>query len=237
MLRDLFMHIRQAGLTARPTKCYIGFKVLNFVGHTVGDGEVKMDPKKLEKIRNAPRPVTKTQLRSFLALAGHYRKFIPNYSEVAVPLTDLTSKRLPRVIRWGEAQERAFTMIKTLLTQAPILRLPDFNRPFLVRTDASETGVGALLLQEYEDGKFPVMCASKKLLPRERNYSTIERECLAIVFAIKKFYNYLYGREFGLETDHQTTVVHTQAQSRELSSYEMGFVLTNLQVHNQSNQG
>ena len=90
-----------------------------------------------------------------------------------------------------------------MLTQAPILRLPDFSRPFIVQADASETGVGAVLLQEYEDGRFPVAYVSKKLKSSELNYSVIEKECLALVFAVKKFYKYLYGKEFVLQTDHQ----------------------------------
>jgi len=203
MLRELFAHIRDAGLTARPTKCFVGYEALNFVGHTIGRDNVRMDPHKLEKIRDAPRPITKRQLRAFLGLAGYYSNFVPNYTDVVVPLTDLTKKREPNVIRWGEAQERAFNRLKVLLSQEPILRMPDFGRPFILQTDASETGVGAVLLQSHEDGKFPVTCVSKKLLPRERNYSTIERECLAIVFAIKRLYAYLYGREFVIQTDHQ----------------------------------
>ena len=90
-----------------------------------------------------------------------------------------------------------------MLTQAPILRLPDFSRPFVVQANASESGVGAVLLQQFEDGLFPVRYASKKLLPREQNYSVIERDCLALVFAVKKFHLYLYSRDFVLQTDHQ----------------------------------
>ena len=93
-------------------------------------------------------------------------------------------------------------MLRNLLTSSPILRLPDLTLPFILRTDASDVGLGAMLLQQYEDGVFPVAYASKKLLKREQNYSVIERECLAIVFGIKKFEKYLYGTQFTIETDH-----------------------------------
>ena len=202
-LRGLLTRLRDAGLTARPTKCDIGHKSLGFVGHTVGMGQIGMEQSKLEQIRQAPRPNTKRQVRAFIGLAGYYRKFIPCFAEIAIPLTNLTRKGQPNKVRWEGEQEQAFNALKAALTQAPILRMPDFDKPFIVQCDASEKGIGAILLQEYPDGKFPVMCASKKLLPRECRYSTIERECLAIVYAIKKFYNFLYGREFYVETDHQ----------------------------------
>ena len=89
-----------------------------------------------------------------------------------------------------------------MLIRSPILWLPDFDRQFILQADASDLGVGAALLQRYEDGLFPIAYASKKLLPREKNYSVIERECLAIVFGIRKFQKYLYGAEFVLQTDH-----------------------------------
>ena len=89
------------------------------------------------------------------------------------------------------------------MTSTPILRPPDYSRKFILQTDASDTGIGAVLLQEYDGEKFPVVFASKKLLPRERNFSTIERECLAIVWSIEKLHQYLFGTEFILETDHE----------------------------------
>ena len=162
-----------------------------------------MDRGKLDKIRDAPQPTTKKDVRSFLGLAGYYRKFIPNFAEIAVPLTDLTKKGKPLKVEWGPAQESAFQTLREQLTEAPILRLPDFARPFIVQADASDTGVGAALLQNFEDGLFPVAYASKKLLQREKNYSVIERECLAIVFAVQKYQKYLYGTEFVLHTDHR----------------------------------
>ena len=92
------------------------------------------------------------------------------------------------------------------MTSSPILALPDFTKSFILRTDASDKGIGAILLQEREGNKFPIAYASKKLLQREQNYSVIERECLAIVWAVMKFQSYLYGQEFLLETDHAPLV-------------------------------
>ena len=151
-----------------------------------------MASSKLEKLRNAQHPKTKENIRSFLGLAGHYRKYIPNFAEIAVPLNDLTKDGQPKNVQWGPYQQKSFETLKTLLTQAPILRLPDFKRPFIVQTDASDTetdasdtGVGASLVQDLDNGRFPVVNASKKLLSRERNYSVIEGECLTV----EKFQN------------------------------------------------
>ena len=202
MLGDVFERVRQAGLTVRPTKCLIGFGNIGFTGHVVGNGIIRMEEEKLNKVRDAPQPQTKKQVRAFLGLAGYYRKFIPSFAEVAAPLTDLTKKGCPNKVDWKPEHEKAFTLLKDKLTQGPILRIPDFDRPFVLGTDASDSGIGAVLLQKFDDGTFPIMYASKKLLKREQNYSVIERECLAIVFGIKKFQKYLYGREFYIQTDH-----------------------------------
>ena len=202
MLRELFTRIKEAGLTVRPTKCMIGYRNVGFTGHVVGNGVLQMEEDKVVKIREAERPKTKSQVRAFLGLAGYYRKFIPSFAETAAPLSDLVKKGSPNNVIWDSPQEDAFTTLKKKLTQTPILRLPDFSRQFLLQTDASDSGVGAALLQEFDDGVFPIAYASKKLLTREKNYSVIERECLAMVFGIKKFQKYLYGKEFTLQIDH-----------------------------------
>ena len=142
-------------------------------------------------------------MRSFLGLAGYYWKYIPNYAALAAPLTDLTKDREPSKVSWGEAQEKAFTVLKEKLTSDPILKLPDFSRIFIVRTDASEVGIGAVLMQQEDEQYFPISFASWKLLPRQRSYAVIEKECLAFVWAVKKYQTYLYGREFVLQTDHE----------------------------------
>jgi hypothetical protein len=202
-LRELFNKIRNAGLTVRPSKCYIGYHRVDFVGHVIGDRQIAMEEEKVARIQDAPAPSTKRQVRSFLGLAGYYRKFIPRYAEVAAPLTDLTKKGQPNTVKWEEPQQKAFDQLKQMLASAPILRMPDFTKVFIVQADASDVGLGAVLLQKHESEIFPVMYASKKLLPREKNYSVIERECLALIFAIKKFQNYIYGTEFIVQTDHQ----------------------------------
>ena len=163
-------------------------------------------PEKVVSILKCQRPYTKKQVRSFLGLIGYYRNFIPNFSAVSAPLSDLTKKGQPNKVRWQEEQENAFNALIQELGKSPILCLPNFERQFILRTDASDVGIGAVLLQEKGEYKLPVAYASKKLLDRETQYSVIEKECYAIVWAVKKFMSYLYGREFVLETDHRPLV-------------------------------
>ena len=162
---------------------------------------------KIQAIRDASRPLTKRQLKSFLGLAVFYRRFIPNFSSIASPLTDLTKRDRPNSIKdWQDHHEKAFQTLKSRLTASPILRLPIFREghPFIVRTDASDVGIGGTLLQEFEgEGRLPIAYASKKLLPRERKYSVIEKECLGIIWGFEKFRKYLYEVQFLLKTDHK----------------------------------
>lgn len=203
VLITVLKKLRSACLTAKPSKCFIGYEHIEYLGYIVGHGKVKPNPEKTELLQSTPQPTTKTQVRSFLGMASFYRKFIPNFSEIAVPLTDLTKRGEPNKVRWEACHENAFRTLKSKLSKEPILLLPDLTKQFFLRTDASDVGIGAVLLQEVDNMRFPVAYASKKLLPRERAYAVIERECLAIVWAIKKFEPYLYGREFVVETDHQ----------------------------------
>jgi len=141
-----------------------------------------------------------------MGLINYYRRFIPNFAAITAPLTDLTRKGQPNRVQWTPACQQALETVQTLLTSDPILRLPDFERPFILRTDASDKGLGAVLLQEFEDGKFPITYISRKLLDRERNYAAIEKEGLAMVWAVKKLERFLYGNHFILETDHKPLI-------------------------------
>jgi hypothetical protein len=202
-LREFFTRIRNAHLTLKPSKCSLGYDNISFLGYELGKGCLKPLSSTVDKIMRAPRPTTKTQLRSFLGLIGYYRSFVPNFALLALPLTDLTKKGLPNVLEWTDAQERAFNSLRQYLVNPPILRLPDYKKQFILQTDAASEGIGAILLQEEEGCRYPVAFASRKLLPRECNYATIEKECLAVVWGVQKFQTYLYGSQFILETDHQ----------------------------------
>jgi len=168
------------------------------------------------------RLLKRPQQRAFVVLlvaivwtAGnycHYRKFTPNFAAIAVPLTDLTKKHQPNQLEWGEAQDRAFENLKSHTVIPPILRLPDFEKQFILQTDACNGGVGAILLQEESGVKHPKAFASRKLLTRESRYSTIEKECLAIVWVVQKFQKFLYGKSFILEGDHQPLLYLGKAQ-------------------------
>ena len=138
-----------------------------------------------------------------LVLTGYYRDYILHYAEIASPLSDLTKRGEPNKLDWEETHDYAFNLLKSSLLCKPILRLPDVAKPFVLHTDASSVALGAVLLQKYDGQLFSVSFASRKLNSEERNYSTIERECLAVVWAIKKFAIYVYEVEFTLQTDHQ----------------------------------
>jgi hypothetical protein len=206
VLREIFSRLRNAGLTIRPTKCHFGYKSLDFLGHKVSEGFIQPNSDRISAIRDAKRPVTKTQVRSFIGTVNYYRMYVPNFAAIATPITDLTKKGQPNNVSWGSAQEKAFQSLKRAMINDPILRLPDFQKTFVLRTDASDTGVGAVLLQNHNDELFPVAFASKKLLKREQAYSVIEKECLAVIWAVQKFQTYLYGKEFVLQTDHQPLI-------------------------------
>ena len=203
VLGELLRRLREAGLRVRPSKCVFGAESVEFLGHYIGRDWITINEDNLEKIRTAGRPTTKKEVRSFLGLANYYRAHIPTFAAVAVPLTDLTRKGQPNKIRWGQAQEKAFSSLQDCLLKRPILRLPDHSKPFILRTDASNFGLGAALMQQHDEKLYPVAYASKKLAPAETRHSTLEKECLGIVWGVKRFQLYLTGKLFILQTDHQ----------------------------------
>ena len=198
--------LRGAGLTANPKKCRLGLQDADYLGYTIGRGCVKPQARKVEAIREWPRPRTKKQVRTFIGLASYYRRFVPHFSSIAAPLTDLTQSRLPDRVLWTGETEKAFLQLKEILCSGPVLVTPDFTKPLLVQTDASETGVGAVLSQLQEGEEHPITYVSRKLLPREQRYSTIEKECLAIKWALEELRYYVWGRHFTLVTDHAPLV-------------------------------
>ncbi|XP_075770608.1 uncharacterized protein LOC142823438 [Pelodiscus sinensis] len=194
--------LRRANLTANPKKCHFGEREVSYLGYTVGRGRLKPLLSKIQAVRDYPAPTTKKQVRQFLGLAGYYRRFVDNFATVAAPLTDLTRKEQPQNVKWTEQCNNAFERLKYELTHAPVLIQPDFNKPFILQTDASDLGLGAVLAQEEEGAEHPVLYLSRKLFPREKAYATIEKEALALKWAVDSLRYFLLGSEFTLVTDH-----------------------------------
>jgi len=177
---------------------------VNFLGHTLQKNSVGPQVETVSRILNTKRPKTKKECRSLLGMINFYQRYVPNCAEIIAPITELTKNRAPNNVEWGDRQEKAFSEIKRLLSNEPILKLPGLNQEFILQTDAFNQSLGGCLLQMHEGVKHPVLYASKKLIPREQNYSVGEREALAIIWAVKKFHRYLYGQHFTLESDHRS---------------------------------
>ncbi|XP_041102688.1 uncharacterized protein LOC121313985 [Polyodon spathula] len=201
-LAAVLQSLREAGLTVNLGKCAFGKQETQYLGFSMGNGRVKPVASKVQALVDTPVPRTKAQVRSLLGLAGYYRRFIPEFSTIVSPLIDLTKKSAPNTVKWSDECQEAFDMIKRILCQAPALVSPDFDREFILQTDASDVGLGAVLSQEIDGVEHPVLYISRKMAQRERNYSVIEKECLAIKWAMNSLRYYLLGRSFTLVTDH-----------------------------------
>ncbi|CAM4556037.1 unnamed protein product [Caretta caretta] len=144
-LEAVLRTLRRAGPTANPAKCALGLAEARYLGYIVGRGIVKPQTNKLEAIQNWPRPTRKKQVHAFPGVVDYYRRFIPHFATRASPLTDLVKARGPNMVKWTNAAEGAFTDLRTALCNDPVLIAPDFNREFILQTDASKVGVGAVL--------------------------------------------------------------------------------------------
>ena len=175
-----------------------------FLGHTVGRGFIRPQEAKLDAVANFQRPRTKKNIQAFLGLVGYYRRFIKDFSSMAARLTDQTRKECPTKVTWTPELEEDFTALQEALLKKPVLKCPDYQQRFILQTDASDRGIGAVLSQSDQTGEeHPIAYYSRKLLPREERYAAIEKECLGIVCALKHFEVYLIGQEFTISTDHQ----------------------------------
>ena len=206
-VKKVMQRLQDAKLYARPSKCCFMQKTVEFCGHIVGNGEVKMDAAKVKTITEWPRPQTNHDLRSFLGLCAYYRRFLQDYAAIASPLYDLIQQfnnRPNQIVRFNYAAVRAYECLKRELAGHTVLAQPDVNRPFLMETDASDFGWGAILIQVGEDGKeHPIAFESKRFSPAERNYATYERELLAIKEGLRRWRCYIEnGHVTTVRTDH-----------------------------------
>ena len=198
-LHVLFQKMSAAGLTFRGSKCHIGLSQVTYLGHVFSAAGMGTDPHKVSAVCDWMTPTDQASLRSFLGLTSYYCRYIPCFANLAAPLYHLTNKGV--TFDWNSTCQSTFNNLKDVLIQAPILKYPDFTplaKPFHIYTDASATGIGAVL----EQSSHVVAYVSRALSKAEQNYSVIQKECLALVYALKQFQHYLRGRPFKILTDH-----------------------------------
>ena len=199
-LQEVFDRLREAGLTLRGSKCHIGMSEVSYLGHVFSAQGMRPDEGKVRRVQEWPVPTDVMAVKQFLGLASYYRRYTQNFAEIARPLNNLAQKNTPFV--WSPECEAAFQTLKAKLTTSPILAYPNLGPSaptFELHTDASNNGLGTVLEQ---DGHV-IAYASRTLTKSEKNYSVIQKECLAIVYAAKQFRHYLLGRPFKLLTDHK----------------------------------
>lgn len=189
-LRSLFQRLLEYNFTVNLPKSEFGKATLVFLGHTVGQGTLAPVSAKVEAIAKLPIPTDRKSVRRFLGMAGFYRRFCRNFAEVSVPLTDLVSPKKKFV--WSPACQAAFDKIKLILSTEPVLKLPDFSKQFIIETDTSDVGLGAVLLQMGNDDVLhPICYHSSKLKSHQRGCATIEKEALSLLSALEKFEVYV----------------------------------------------
>ena len=202
-IKRFFQIMREAKLTINLMKSEFGKATVKYLGHIVGQGQVRPLDAKIQTIVKYPIPTSRKELARFLGMAGYYRNFCLNFSDIAAPLTNLLSKKVKFV--WTDDCQMAFDKVKLLLQKSPVLKSPDYEKPFKLIIDSSDVGTGSVLVQEASDGlDHPVSYFSKKFLKYQKNYSVVEKETLGLVLALEHFDVYLGSTPFKIKvyTDH-----------------------------------
>ena len=202
ILEQVLTRLEEVGMRLKESKCQFLLPSVEYLGYRISGNGIQPTEEKLRAIRDAPIPRDLSQLKSFLGLLNYYGKFLPHLSSTLAPLYKLLSKG--QVWCWGREQEEAFCIAKSQLTSETLLVHFDPTLQLALSCDASPYGLGAVLSHVCEDGSDkPIAYASRSLAPAEKKYSQLEKEGLAIVFGVKKFHQYLYGRKFVVHSDHK----------------------------------
>ena len=200
-LKIIFYRIRKAKLKLNGKKCKWLCKRIEYLGYIIEDNFIRMSKDKVDKIVNRIAPKSVKDVQTYMGLINYYRKFIKDFAGITSCITDLLKKGT--VFSWSDECNASFNNLKRILTSTPILRLPDYNKPYIMDVDSSNVAVGAVLSQLDDEGKeYAVYFASRTLKKAELNYTISEKECLAVVFGLLKFRTYIFGREFKVRTDH-----------------------------------
>ena len=204
-LRRVFTKLEAINMTLSFKECHFAFTSVKVLGHIVSGLLMSVDMNKVKAIQAITPPVNVGDVLSFLGMCGHYRQYINDFSTIALPLSKITRKA--KVFEWTEERQNAFVRLKELLMDAPSLALPDFDKPFILYTDASFIGLGAALHQVHvlnnKNVELPVFWISRALRNAELRYGATQLECLAVVWALEKLHYYLEGTTFEIVTDCQ----------------------------------
>jgi hypothetical protein len=197
-LRIVLQQLREYQLYAKFSKCEFWIKEVPFLGHMVSPEGIGVDPDKVKEVLEGKTPMTVSEVRSFLGLAGYYRRFITNFSMIMKPIIELLKKGNKYL--WSEACDEAFEHLKKLLTTSSVLAQPDTTKPFNVYCDASVTGLGGVLMQE---GRV-ISCSLRQLRHHEEHYPTHDLELAAVVMALRMWHHYLLRNVVHIYTDHKS---------------------------------
>lgn len=200
-LIDVLASFRKHNLKLQPTKCHFLRKEIKYLGHIITKDGTKPDPDIIYAIENFPRPNNVKEIMPFLGLVGYYRQFIKHFADISEPLNALRKKNNKFI--WNAFTENSFITLKNYLIKPPILQYPDFSKEFLLTTDASDVALGAVLSQMQDSQDLPISFASRVLNAAEKNYPTVKKELLAIIWAVRRFRPYIYGTKFTIVTDHK----------------------------------
>lgn len=225
-IEHLFERLGSAQLVVNLSKCEFGKGQVTYLGHQVGSGAVLPKSAKVQAILDFPPPQTRRQLMRILGMCGFYRRFVPNFAAVTAPLTNLLRKEAKWV--WSDECQQVLDQVKSILSCAPVLQAPDFSRPFVLAVDACDVGVGAVLLQADDNGlERPVAFFSKKLTRPQKQYSTIEKEALALVLAVQHFEVYISsgGNDVVVYSDHNPLTFLAKFQSANARVFRWSLIL------------
>ena len=229
-LEEVFKALQKANLKIKPEKCQFAKPKIHYLGHIISADGIQVNPDKMAAVKTFPTPKNQKKVRAFLGLCNYYRKFIKGFAHIAVPLNNLL-KINEQKFKWTENCENAFNTLKTALTSEPIvLQYPNFDKPFILSTDASDFSIGFILGQEDDSGREKVIAYGGKALNKhQRNYHISEKECLAVFEGIKHYNHFLEGHEFKVITDHEAL---THLMEKKEPRNRLGRWVAELQTHN-----
>ena len=229
-LNTIFERLYEHGLKLKLKKCSFLQHQVNNLGFVIDQDGIKPDQKKVEAIRALPVPTCVKEVRSFVGMCSYYRRFIPNFSQIAEPIIDLTRKYAH--FKWTDVHQTAFQFIKDSLTTVPLLVYPDPNKPYTLYTDASDTCIGACLTQTCDGEEKPIYYLSHKLSRTQCKWSTVEIEAYAIHFSLQKLDYYLHSAEFVIKTDHKPLkyLLESPMQNRKIQLWALGMAGYNCRI-------